>query len=223
MNPDRLFDYLDGRLPEHQRRALEEELMSSAEARREFEVARRIHAATQGGRERTEVLDAIDADRPRGRTMARQVLLAALVLVALNVLLGLLYIAHHEATNPNRALLEQQNREQLQQALANAAATTLTPPPLGVTELKVTTEKDHLDAAAEEIVQLAKRFNGTATKGIPENGRVEILVEIPGSNAEQFHTTLANLALIKDAERNRAIAANDGEKASILVQVAEEK
>ena len=82
MNPDRLFDYLDGRLPENERHALEEELMNDAEARREFDVARRIHLATRGTRDNLEVLDESALDASRGRRAARQVLLATLVLVA---------------------------------------------------------------------------------------------------------------------------------------------
>jgi anti-sigma factor RsiW len=45
MNPDKLFDYLDGKLPDHERKAVEERLMSDPTARREFDVARRIHAS----------------------------------------------------------------------------------------------------------------------------------------------------------------------------------
>jgi hypothetical protein len=126
VNPDKLFNYLDGKLPEQERAAVEEELMNSAEARREFDVARRIHGASHGAREKLEI---VAPETQRGRRIARQVFLAALVLVAMNVVLGLLYIAHHEAKNPNRALLEQQSRAQLQQALDKAAASALTPPP----------------------------------------------------------------------------------------------
>jgi hypothetical protein len=49
--------------------------------------------------------------------MARQVGLAFIVLVAMNVLLGLVYIAHHESKNPNRQLLDKQAREDLRQSL----------------------------------------------------------------------------------------------------------
>ena len=40
MNPDKLFDYLDGKLSPADRTALEEKLMSDPQLRREFNVAR---------------------------------------------------------------------------------------------------------------------------------------------------------------------------------------
>src|SRR4029453_3884015 len=44
MNPDKLFDYLEGRLPASERVALEEQLMRDEQLQREFAVARQIHA-----------------------------------------------------------------------------------------------------------------------------------------------------------------------------------
>jgi hypothetical protein len=225
VNPGKLFDYLDDKLPEHERHAVEEELMNDAVARREFEVARRIHSATGPAPERLEVIDEAAQDAPRGRRAARQVLLATLVLVAVNVLLGLLYIAQHESRNPNRALLEKQSREQLRKALDTAAAGALTPPSLGLAELSVTAEPGRAATVADEIVQLAQRLDGTATKGIPDGGRVGVLVEIAGKRAAEFQTALANLGGLKGAAVNTlsATGGNSGEKISVLVQVTEAK
>jgi hypothetical protein len=223
MNPDRLFDYLDGRLSEEERRALEEELMSNAEARREFDVARRIHSATRGARAPVEVLDERRDETPRGRLGARQILLATLVLVAVNVGLGLLYIAQNESTNPNRALLEKQNREQLRQALNNAAERNLTAPSLGVVQFAVTAEPGRAGSVAEEIVQLATRLNGKATKGIPDEKGVQVLVEMAAKRAGEFRAALANLGRMKDANADVTIppTTNANENVSLVVQVSE--
>ena len=141
MNPDKLFDYLDGKLPDQERQAVEERLMSDANARREFDVARRIHSGMRENQSnRPEILDKVsDETAARGRRLARQVGLAFIVLVAMNVLFGLVYIAHHESKNPNRQLLDEQARDRLRQSLENAAAATLTPPALGVSGLRVST------------------------------------------------------------------------------------
>src|SRR4030095_5843321 len=48
MNPDKLFDYLDGRLSPKQRADFEEQLMSDKQLQREFTVARQIHSGTRG-------------------------------------------------------------------------------------------------------------------------------------------------------------------------------
>src|SRR2546421_12501752 len=117
MNPDKLFDYLDGKLPDHERRALEERLMGDAGARHEFDVARRIHANMRENQsDRPEILSEMSEEKAaRGRRMARQVGLAFIVLVAMNVLLGLVYIAHNQNKNPNPQLSDKHAQQNLRQ------------------------------------------------------------------------------------------------------------
>src|SRR5204863_7568986 len=112
MNPDKLFDYLDGKLPDHERQALEERLMSDASARREFAVARRIHASMRENEsDRPEILSEMSEETAaRGRRMARQVGPAFNVLVATHAFLGLVYITRHESNNPNRQCRHDQAR-----------------------------------------------------------------------------------------------------------------
>ena len=147
------------------------------------------------------------------------------MLVAVNVLLGLLYIAHHEAKNPNRALLEKQNREQLREALNRAAAGALKPPPLGVAELSVTTPPGRALTVADEIVRLAKQLNAAATKGIPDGNQVKVLVEMPANRVDEFRASLANLAEIRDVDGNIVVRTGSKaeEKISVVVQVTEAK
>jgi hypothetical protein len=224
MNPDKLFDYLDGKLPDHERQALEQRLMSDANARREFDVARRIHSSMRENQsERPEILDDVsDETAARGRRLARQVGLAFIVLVAMNVFLGLVYIAHHESKNPNRQLLDQQAREHLRQSLENAAAATLTPPPLGISELRVTAEGGQSEAVADEIIDTAQKSLGSGTKGVPDNARIEVLVEMPPNYAAEFKNSLARLPGVKEV-KGEVSSANSTEKMSIIVQVTELK
>ncbi|MBV9010158.1 MAG: hypothetical protein JO354_13495 [Verrucomicrobia bacterium] len=222
VNPDKLFNYLDGKLPEHERAAVEEELMSSAEARREFDVARHIHSASQGSAEKLEVVLPETSETQRGRRIARQIFLAALVLVALNVGFGLVYIARHEASNPNRALLEKQSRAQLQQALDKAAAAALTPPPLGIVELTVRAAPNTAATVQDEIAQMATRLGGNVTKGIPDNGRTEVLTELPAKRAAEFRDAVANLAGSTTSGTIPSTVKPE-EKISIVVQIAEAK
>lgn len=227
MNPDKLFDYLDGNLADYERTELEQRLMEDAQLRREFEIARKIHSGMRTkGSERPEVLGELPEETAaRGRRLSRQVAVAFVVLVFVNVLLGLLYIARHESQNPNRAALENQTREQLRKALDRAAATSLTPPSIGIGELQVTAEKGRADEVADEIVRLAGQLKGTATKGVPDNGRVEVLAEVPGDRVKDFKTALTGLSGIKTIESSDALppetAAN--QQTSIVVQVMEAK
>jgi hypothetical protein len=125
MNPDKLFDYLDGRLSAAERAALEERLISDQQLQRALAVARQIHLGMQG--DSREVLLPTEVDvSARGRKMALRVGAAFIVLMAVNVGIGLWLIARHETKNPNRTLLERQMRQQITKALEHAA-TTLTP------------------------------------------------------------------------------------------------
>jgi hypothetical protein len=224
MNPDKLFDYLDGKLPDHERQALEERLMSDASARREFDVARRIHAGMRENQsDRPEILSEMSEETAaRGRRMARQVGLAFIVLVAMNVLLGLVYIAHHESKNPNRQLLDKQAREDLRQSLEKTAAATLTPPPLGVSEWRITTEQGQTNFVADGIVTAAKKFLGAGTKGVPNDGEIQVLVEIPANKAAEFKSALTPLPGVKEVHGD--VATTDStERISIILQLTEAK
>jgi hypothetical protein len=224
MNPDKLFDYLDGKLSDQERQALEERLMSDTTARREFDVARRIHASMRESQsDRPEILSEMSEETAaRGRRMARQVGLAFTVLVAMNVLLGLVYIAHHESKNPNRQLLDEQAREHLRQSLEKAAAASLTPPPLGVSELRITTEREQNDSVSYGIMTAAKKFLGAATKGVPNNGEVQMLVEIPANKAAEFKSALSPLPGVKEVN-GEVSTTSSTEKISIILQLNEAK
>jgi anti-sigma factor RsiW len=135
MNPEKLFDYLEGRLPAAERAALEQRLISDKQLQRELAVARQIHAGMRG--DSSEVLLPPQSDvTEQGRKMALRVGAAFIVLMAVNVGIGLWLIARHETKNPNRALLERQMREQITNSLEHAAAT-FTAAPLGVGEIMV--------------------------------------------------------------------------------------
>src|SRR5438034_3044176 len=157
MNPDKLFDYLEGRLSPGERAALEEQLISDKQLQRQLAVARQIHAGMRGNSR--EVLLSPEPDvTEQGRKMALRVGAAFIILMAVNVGFGLWLIARHETKNPNRALLETQMREQIAKSLEQAAAT-LTPAPnaLGVSEITVPAATGRLDAVADEVVTTASR------------------------------------------------------------------
>src|SRR5437764_4464207 len=146
MNPDKLFDYLEGRLPAGERAALEERLISDKQLQRELAVARQIHAGMHG--DSREVLLAPQPDvTEQGRKMALRVGVAFIILMAVNVGFGLWLIVRHETRNPNRTLLETQMRKQIAKSIERAAAT-LTPGPnaLGLIEITIPAKTGKLDA-----------------------------------------------------------------------------
>jgi anti-sigma factor RsiW len=230
MNPDKLFDYLEGRLPAAERAALEQQLASDKRLQRELAVARQIHAGMHG--DSREVL--LPPPRPdvteQGRKMALRVGAAFMVLMTVNVGIGLWLIARHETKNPNRALLEKQMREQIANSLERAAAA-FTPVPLGVSEIMVPAATGKLDAVAEQVVTIATRFGGSATKGLPDKGRLSVLVDLPSNRESEFRAAISSMVgqaavpasatpATAPQEPGSSIPATE-EKKSFVVQVAE--
>jgi len=192
MNPNKLFDYLDGRLPAAERAALEERLISDKQLQREFGVARQIHAGIRGD-SREVILPPSPDVSEQGHKMAIRIGVAFMVLMFVNVGIGLWFIFKHESSNPNRPLLEAQMREQIAKSIERAATLTPAPNALGVSEITVPTGNGRLDAVADEVVAIVSRFGGTATKGVPDRGRVSVLVDVPTSRELDFRNALASI------------------------------
>jgi hypothetical protein len=222
MNPDKLFDYLEGTLPAAERAALEERLISDKQLQRELAVARQIHTGMRG--DSREVLLPPRPDvTEQGRKMALRVGAAFIILMAANVGFGLWLIARHETKNPNRALLETQMREQISKSIERAAAT-LTPVPLGVSEITVAAAAGKLDAGADEVVAIASRFGGSATKGLRDRDRLSILVDLPSNRESEFRAAIASIAKERPGSTPPATATIPAtvEKKSFVVQIVEE-
>jgi hypothetical protein len=198
MNPDKLFDYLEGRLSKSERAELEGRIISDPQLQRELAVARRIHASISGDSREVVLADLETAER--GRKMALRVGLLFIILMAVNVGFGLWIIARHESKNPNRALLEKQTREQIAKSLEQAAATALTPPPsLGINEIILAVLPGHLNSAGDEVVATAKRIEGSATKGLPDTHRITVLADVPSNRVAEFRNAIAAIGNISPA------------------------
>jgi hypothetical protein len=190
MNPDKLFDYLEGKLPQAERDALEQRILADEQLQRELRVARQIHAQMRGD-SREVILSGEPDISEQGRKLARRVGIAFIILMAVNVGAGLWFIAHHESKNPNRALLDAQMRRQLAQSLEQAAASSLSPAPLGVTDIRVSAEAGQLNVVADEIARIGRELGGVATKGIPDEHRISLLVDLPPGQESQFRQNIA--------------------------------
>jgi hypothetical protein len=223
MNPDKLFDYLEGRLSPKERAALEEQLMSDKQLQREFAVARQIHAGARGD-SREVILPAPPDVSEQSRNRAIRIGVAFMVLMFVNVGIGLYFIFWHESKNPNRPLLEAQMREQIAKSIERAAAT-LTPAPnaLGVSEITIPVESGKLDAVADRVVAFVSELGGSATKGVPDAGRLSIFVDFPANREPEFHAEIASIAGKTPGSPTPATAttAAPTEKKSFIVQIVE--
>jgi hypothetical protein len=221
MNPDKLFDYLDGKLPNWERSQLEEQLQSDSQLQRELQIARQIHERTRGEL-REVLLDDEAGTAARGRKMAWRVGIAFILLMGLNVAIGLWLIVRHETGNPNRKLLETRMREQITKSLEHATHETLTPPPLDVSDITIPVARGGLDAVADQVVSIAKRLGGAATKELPDPHRLGVLVDIPANKEVEFRNALATIT----GAASTSPAPNDNkrqsaEKKSFVVQIVE--
>ena len=228
MNPDKLFDYLEGRLPATERAALEERLISDKQLQRELMVARRIHSGMRGDSREVLVPPRSDVTE-QGRKMALRVGTAFIILMAVNVGIGLWLIARHESRNPNRALLETQMRKQITNSLENAAAS-FTPAPLGVGEIIVPAATGKLESVGDEVVTIATRLGGSATKGLADHGRLSVLVDLPSNRDPEFRAAILTMVGETPGSPTPATATQPSgstipaiaEKKSFVVQVVEQ-
>ncbi len=191
MNPDKLFDYLEGRLSPKERAVLEDRLMSDQQLQREFAIARQIHAGMRGDSQ--EVVLQAPPVSPQGRSMAIRIGVAFMVLMFVNVGIGLYFIFRHESSNPNRPLLEAQMREQIAKSIDRAATLTPSPNALGITEITIPVETGKLDGVADKVVAVVSQLGGSATKGVPDAGRVSILVDVPQNRETEFRAAVASI------------------------------
>ena len=234
MNPDKLFDYLEGRLSPKERAALEEQLISDKQLQREFAVARQIHAGMRGDSQEV-VLSAPPDVSEQGHKMAIRIGVAFMVLMLVNVGIGLWFIFKHESKNPNRPLLEAQMRQQIAKSIERAAALTPAPNVLGVTEIIISAATGKMDSVANEVVTIAGRLGGSATKGLQDSNRLSVLVDVPSNREPEFRAQIAYIteetptsSAFAKATADRPTPATEtspaiGEKKSFVVQIVEKQ
>src|SRR4051812_13375290 len=128
MNPDKLFDYLEGKLSPADRAELEEKLMSDENLRRQFNVAREIHRVGGGG-SREVIIPEEDPEAIRRRAvLTKRIATACAALVLINVLAGIGVIVGRHKKTDTFADKEAGIRQQLAESLGAAAQNALPPP-----------------------------------------------------------------------------------------------
>jgi len=194
MNPDKLFDYLDGKLSPAERTQLEEKLMSDPQLRNQFNIARAIHRAGGGSREVTiESEDAAAIER--SGKLGRRIATGAAVLVFLNVAIGLAVIVGKNKKSELNTK-EASIREQLVASLGAAAQNAMPPPSFSAEEMKITAPRAEWETIAERIIAGATAFGGSAAKGLPDDAMMTVIVDIPSSRDAEFRQALSSAAKI---------------------------
>lgn len=220
MNPDKLFDYLDGKLDPAEREAFEQKLASDSHLLRQLAVARDIHRGMQGARESREVLPAIDdpATAARGAKLGRRVLTAAMALVLLNVLVGLGVIAFKRSKPPDTSAKEAQIRQQLAASLGATAQKAMPMPTFAAAEIQLTAPRAEWDNVAARVISAAEQCGGSAVKGLPDEKVLTVVADVPSSRESEFRQ-LVHPAPTPEASPTASAAPN--ERTIVQVRIVE--
>ncbi len=217
MNPDKLFDYLDGNLPKAERDQLEQEIARDPQLQREVAIAREIHKRGVGSREVLGVADA-SVKQQRPGTLGRRIAIIFSALALLNVLFGIaVIIGRHGKKAQDPSAEEASIRAQLTESLEKAANAAL-PLPVIAKEIKLTALASQRDAIADKIIAMAVELGGAGNKGLPDDSGLTVLAEVPGNHESAFEQALVSVggpSPVPNAASEKAGTSED----KILLQV----
>ena len=222
MNPEKLFAYLDGRLPASERVKLEEDLARDPHLRRELEIAQEMHRRAPGAREVLGGTDDPEIPEPANK-LGRRITTVFVFLVMLNVLVGIIFIIGAKKAEKSSDLQTREKavRQQIADSLQKTAEDALPLPSLDVDEIRLAASGPERDALADSVVTLAAQYGGTATKAPPDDEGITVLAELPASRAHEFRQALSPLAgtnLSTPSRRRESMPAT--EKVNIYVRIA---
>ena len=92
-----------------------------------------------------------------------------------------------------------------------------------------------MDSVANEVVTIAGRLGGSATKGLQDSNRLSVLVDVPSNREQEFRAQIASITEETPASSAFAKATADrptpatetspatGEKKSFVVQIVEKQ
>jgi len=212
MNPDKLFDYLDGKLSPNERAELEERFISDPQARKELAIAREIHSNMRDSR---ELVGVATPEQERGAVLSRRIMIAFSVLVFANVLFGIYAIAFMKKKDRARINAEQ-NRTELAESLARTAAVALPTPSLNVEEIKFSAPVEEQNELANTILDEAKNAGGSAAKGLADEHGILLFAEIPNAHINEFRDAMKKLGGTLPAPSAEPIG---GEKSILQVRI----
>lgn len=197
MNPDKLFDYLDGNLPSHERDAIEAQLATDAKLQRQLSIARDIHQGMRRSREVPGPMSAVEEQRA-GR-FGRKVATAFAALVLANVMIGIAFIVGHGRTDKSPPPSQDAAiRKQLSSSLEKTVDAALPPPTLG-DEIILSALPSERDAIADKVIAAAVQCGGSGAKALPNETSATVIVQLPGNRERDFRQALSPLGEITPA------------------------
>jgi hypothetical protein len=195
MNPDKLFDYLNGKLSDSEREAIERQLAIDPHLQRELAMAREIHSRMHDSRE-VVIPDNIIVNR--GAVLGRRIAIAFAVLVFINVLFGLYAITLMEK---KRRPPKEQNRQPTE-AVAKADASWLSTLNLDFGEVILHANAGMGDAVVKDLIEGAQKYGGAGMRGVPDDNGPLVIVQVPSEQADAFMERLERIGQIVPESRH---------------------
>lgn len=194
MNPEKLFDYLEGNLAAAERAQLEERLATDPQLQRALAIAREMHRRSRGSREVIGESEDIDIPPPSGK-LGRRVATAFALLVLLNVLVGIAFIIGEKKSEKPADLRTRELaiRQQLTASLQKTAEAALPAPTLAADEIHLSASANEHESIANNVVMLATQCGGSAAKAPADETGITVLAELPASREDEFRRALAPL------------------------------
>jgi len=219
MSPEKLFDYIEGTLPEPERARFEEQLAIDPQLERELAIAREMHRRSRGSREVLGESDAPEIPLP-AKPLGKRVATAFIFLVLLNVFVGIAFIIGKKKDKRiDVRAVEAATRKQLEASLQTAAQTTF-PAPIIADEIRLPAPATERDGIANHVVLLATQAGGSAAKAPPDEKGINVIVDLPSERANEFRRSLAPLAPPDYAPPAEA-AASPGKRTIMQVRVGD--
>lgn len=196
MSPEKLFDYLEGSLPEQEHAELDRQLATDPQLQRELAIAREMHRRSRGSREVLGESEEIDIPAAPSGKLGRRLVTAFALLVLVNVLVAIAFIiGRKKPENPaDLRARELAIRQQLTASLQKTAETALPAPTLATGEIHLFAAASEHETLANNVALLAKQCGGSAAKAPPDDKGITVLADIPASREDEFRQAVAPLA-----------------------------
>ena len=225
MNPEKLFDYLEGNLPAAERAQLEEKLATDPQLRRELAIAREMHRRSPRSREVMGESQDLEIPSPETGKLGRRVAIAFILLVFLNVFVGIAFIIgkRNQGGAADLRAKETEIRKQLEASLQQTAEQAMPPPKLDADEIRLFASAGDREAIANNVVLLANQSGGSAAKASPDDAGITVLAEIPTEREDEFRRAIAPLGSTDFSSPTPAIGtpAAPGGRKNIYVRITD--
>jgi anti-sigma factor RsiW len=192
MNPEKLFDYLEGKLSDTERLRLEEQLAADPQLQRELAIAREMQRRSSGSRE--VLLESEEPEIPTPpKPLGRRLITAFAALVLLNVFVGIAFIIGKKGDRTGERNREAATRQQLTDSLHRTANSALPLPTIG-DDIHLPAPAEERERIADSVMLLATQAGGSAAKAPPDDQRITVVIDVPSDRADEFRRSLAPMA-----------------------------